>query len=382
MAQTRAVRWACTVVGPRIARLAIAVALSACSGPRVRAPLPPPGPPPTAPALLASIPVGEGLARLALAPDGRHLYAANDSLMVIDTAAEAIVQTHALKGVATRIAIAPDGSRVYLTRMLSDRLFVYDVARNQVTTPIRLYKPYFHGHIAAAPDNQTLYIADSQNGALGVVDLRAGRSRLLKPSVRPYDVSVSGDGRGVYTVGCTDHGCRPGYLQRLDVATRTFAEPLAITPHPRRVVLSPDGQRAYVVHFGPPSVSIIDLAGSRVTGTVLLPRTSKEAGTPEEAAISPDGATLYVTSQEAGKVTAIDTRTAAVRSQTSIVLAHGIAMAPDGSRLYVSTAGEVAQERVLEPPRKGSDRAREFGDASLEIKGTSSVMVIAPPAAR
>ncbi len=378
MAGTRALQWACTVVGPRIAPLVIAAVVSACAGPRVTAPLPPPGPPPAAPAVLASIPLGEGLALLAIAPDGRHVYAANSRLVVIDTATDAITRTHPLPGEITkRLAIAPDGSRIYFTTLMSDRLFVYDVAGDRVTAPIRLYQPYFHGRIAAAPD--TLYVADSLNGVLGVINLRSGQSRRLKPNVRPYDVAVSGDGRTLYTVGCADHGCRPGYLQRLDAAAGTFAEPFAVVPHPRRLVLSPDGQRAYVVHIGPPSVSVVDLAGARVAGTVLLPRTLKEAGTPEDAALSPDGATLYVTTQEAGKVTAIDTRTVAVRSQTSIVLAHGIAMAPDGSRLYVSTAGEVAQERELEPPRKGSDRGKEFGDRSLEIKGSSSVMVIAPP---
>ena len=265
--------------------------------------------------------------------------------------------------------------------LLAKKLTVYDTVHNKIATPIKLYEPYFHGRIVAAPDNRTLYIADSQNQALGVVDLTSGGHRLLKPSVWPYDVAVSRDGRTVYSAGCKQ-SCRPGYLQRFDVATQQFTQELPIAGHPHRLILSPDGQRAYVVHLGPPSVSSIDLAAWRVIATVPLPRTFTEAGTPDEAAISPDGATLYVTSQELGTVTAVDTATTALRSQMSVFLAHDIVLAPDGSRLYVSTAGAVAEQARIEPPRNGFDRGREFGDATNRISGTSSVMVIAPRAAQ
>ncbi|MGE0517921.1 MAG: YncE family protein [Candidatus Binatia bacterium] len=377
MVPTRAVwrgRWALPVAA---AGFATATLLTSCAGWRsVQPPPPVPGPTPVGPPALTSFSVGVGAPWLAVAPDGRRVYAVNGNLTIIDTAANAVLDARAVDAATTHIAIAPDGSRLYMTGLMSGMLTVYDTVRDELTTPVKLYEPYFHGRLAAAPDNRSLYVADTQRRALAIIDVTRGRSRLLTPSVAPYDVAVSRDGRTVYGAGCKK-SCAPGYIQRFDAATQEFGAELQIAANPFRIILSPDGQRAYVVHLGPPSVSVVDLGAWRVIATVPLPRTASELSTPNEAAISPDGATLYVTAQQAGKVIVIDTASAAVRAQLAVPLAYDVALAPDGSRLYVSTAGEVAKDLTAEEARKGLNRGREFGDMTAQISGSAHVLVLA-----
>src|SRR5262249_20172724 len=71
-------------------------------------------------ALRAPLPVGTVPTFLAVAPDGRHLYAAsNGALSVIDTAANSEVVRLNTNPNSTGIAMAPDGSEVYVANLFS-----------------------------------------------------------------------------------------------------------------------------------------------------------------------------------------------------------------------------------------------------------------------
>src|SRR5262245_13638563 len=70
-----------------------------------------PATPPSA-AVLATIPVGAAPTLLAVARDGKHVYAAsNGSLTVIDTASRSAVATLPINPNSTAIAVTPNGSR-------------------------------------------------------------------------------------------------------------------------------------------------------------------------------------------------------------------------------------------------------------------------------
>jgi YVTN family beta-propeller protein len=67
------------------------------------------------------------------------------------------------------------------------------------------------------------------------------------------------------------------------------------------VTLAPDGQRAYVAVLGPGNVSAINTQSNRISGTVNL----GPPGT-DPFAIAATPTAVYVVSQAAGTVTAID----------------------------------------------------------------------------
>jgi YVTN family beta-propeller protein len=132
-----------------------------------------------------------------------------------------------------------------------------------------------------------------------------------------------------------------GILALVDIATKGVVAcvPLSIND-PWDVKVTPDGRKAYVTDF-----SDEDGSGSGVIAVVDLVRrqqaTTISVGTNSEAfgiAIAPDGSRAYVTSNASGNapVYIIDTSTDSVAGTIPNVGSGGIpAITPDGSLLYV-----------------------------------------------
>jgi len=289
-------------------------------------------------ALLATIPVGTAPTFLAMAPDGRRLYAAsNGTLSVIDTAANSEVVRLNTNPNSTGIAIAPDGSQVYIANLFSITLSVVEIATNSLASSITLFAQRRRGgfgFMAVAPDGRTLYIANRANRAFGIIPLPGGGGRVLRPSVAPADIAISSDGGTVYSAGCKAI-CTPGFVNFFDTATQRFGDEIAVGGNPFRIVLSPDGSRAYVANLTGPSVSVVDLAGRRVTATFRVP------AQPTGLAVAPDGGTLYVASQTEGRLTALDADSGETRGQLAAPRARDVTVSPDGRHVYVSTADAV-----------------------------------------
>ncbi len=205
--------------------------------------------------------------------------------------------------------------------------------------------PGGYGSLAVAPDNDTVYVANRANQSFGIVNLGSGRSRVLNPTVWPIDIAVSADGQKVYGAGCKAI-CTPGYVQVFDVPTGRFTERIQVDGNPYRIVLSPDGARAYVANLTGPSVSFVDLGARRVTATVALPPQPTGLG------VSPDGSTLYVSSQTSGILSIVDVAGASVRAQLPVDQARDIAVSPDGSRVYVSSGETVLVVDASSPLKK------------------------------
>jgi len=316
--------------------LSLALLLAGCAA-RATPGLSPSGASPSS-ALVATIPVGTAPTFLAIAPDGRHLYAAsNATLSVIDTAANREVVRLNTNSNSTSIGIAPDGSRVYIANLFSITLTVVDTATNSLTSSITMFAQRRRGgfgFMALAPDGRTLYVANRSNRVFGIVPLPGGGGRALRPSVAPADVAISSDGGTAYTVGCKAI-CTPGFLNFFDTATQRFGDEIAVGGNPLRIVLSPDGSRAYVANLTGPSISVVDLAGRRVAATFPVP------AQPTGLAVAPDGRTLYVASQTEGQLTALDADSGATRGQLAAPRARDVSVSPDGRHVYVSTANAV-----------------------------------------
>jgi YVTN family beta-propeller protein len=323
-----------------------ALLLSLLAGCAALAPSPRPA---SHPVVLATMQVGNAPTLLAVAPDGRHVYAASgSSLSVVDTATNRIVTTIGINPHTTGVAVSPDGSRVYVANLFSIMLTVLDTATNTLAQPITMFLQRQRGgfgSMAVAPDGRTIYIANRDNRALGIIPVDGGGS-LVRPSVAPIAVAITRDGRTVYTAGCRPI-CTPGFVNSLDTATRRFGDALAVEGNPFRIVLSPDDRFAYVANRTGPSVSAVDLAAWRVERTYRVPVQ------PTGLAISPAGDTLYVASQTEGMLTVLDAATGATRGQLAVPRARDVAVSPDGRIVYVSTHHDflvVDAQALVETP--------------------------------
>lgn len=101
------------------------------------------------------------------------------------------------------------------------------------------------------------------------------------------------------------------------------------------IALSPDDRFVWVANPDNNSVSVVRVENDANQLVAEIP-VGKE---PQNVAISPNGATLYVTNTASGTVSVIDT---ASRSVVNTILAgtepYGIALTPNGRKLYVSNA--------------------------------------------
>src|SRR5262249_41377319 len=106
---------------------------------------------------------------------------------------------------------------------------------------------------------------------------------------------------------------------------------------PEQLAVSPDGARLYVANEDAAQVSVVDLA----TGTVVT--TVKIGDEPEGVTIRPDGKVVYVTSEEDGAVFAIDTATNKQVGRIPVgPRPRSMAFLPDGSRGYVTLENDGA----------------------------------------
>jgi YVTN family beta-propeller protein len=329
MMELRAARWS---AGGALALLM----LSACAQPAAPPPLPQGAP---SGAVVATVPVGAPPTLLAVAPDGRHVYAAsNGSLTVIDTSSNTAVARLSINPNSTGIAVAPNGSLVYVASLFSIGLSVLDTSTNTLAAPIQLFLQRQRGGfswMALSHDGSTAYIANRANRRLAIVALPSGRGRNVMPDVSPSDVALTPDGRTLYVSGCKPI-CVPGFVQVFDTATKRFTHEIAVGSSPFRVVMAPDGAHAYTANLSGATVSVIDVSANTTSATVSVPVQ------PTGLAVSPDNRTVWVASQTGGALTAIDAPTNQVRASLPIEQARDVVATPDGRRVYVSSGNSVA----------------------------------------
>ncbi len=208
-------------------------------------------------------PTGSSFYGVAVAPDGRTVYAAQGSMDTVGifrlSPAGTLTQTGALaeptgdpkkSNFPSGVALNAAGTRLYAANNLSDSLAVFDVPRHALLgrVPVGGYPLA----VAALPDSAKVYVACEQSGTVAVVNPR----------------------------------------------TLSHTSDIATGSHPDALCLSPDGKRLFVANSGSDTLSIIDTRTDTVLRTLLL-RPAKARGlpgvTPTALALAADGQTLAVT---------------------------------------------------------------------------------------
>ena len=132
---------------------------------------------------------------------------------------------------------------------------------------------------------------------------------------------------------------------------------------PASVLASKDGKTLYVAELDARQIAVVDPAAGKVVKTIAMP------AEPTGLALSPDGATLYVTCA-APKSTVCVVDLAGGKIAASIPAGHtatGLAVSPDGKRLYVCNRfnNDVS---VIDLAAKQGDRPRA-GDPRADRRG-------------
>jgi YVTN family beta-propeller protein len=196
-----------------------------------------------------------------------------------------------------------------------------------------------------SPDGRTLYVSD--NGVLwmtddgdggntiSIVDVRAmkrvgaidlGRFR------RPHGIAL--EPRTGRLLATTE---RPSGLVAIDPAGQKVVRDYDVQGEgPHMVFVGPDGDWAFVSNTDSSAVAAIHLESGKVK---LIPT----GGRPQGAALTPDGARLFVVNTGGDRITIIDPRSQAAVGSFSTGKGPGrLAITPDGKTLVYNLQGDLS----------------------------------------
>jgi DNA-binding beta-propeller fold protein YncE len=274
----------------------------------------------------ATVAVGQHPRGLTVTNDGqRVLVVADDTVTVVDATTTAVLG-HIRLGTSTAggVAVTPDGRRALVASL--DGITMVDLATNLVVGSVKA--PYL---------NRIVHVDRDGNGLLG-----SGYGDDAAPLVA-VDLSTGTGGRvgtregpGLPSVAVTPDGAR-AYLSRdasrrnpvrvLDLQTGAVAE-VPDTLDVSYVAMSPDGRRLYAL--GPSALMVVDTDTDTVVRTISRPSPSGDF------VVTPDSRHLAVIDivDDAVDVLNAGSGSAVARIQVGSTVS-GLAVAPDGNRLYV-----------------------------------------------
>ena len=232
--------------------------------------------------------------------------------------------------------------RIIQTNAAGDDTHLIDPATNQVVGVIHgIEIP--HG-VTAAPDGSRLYLSNESLHTLDVVDARTLAVTTRVPlSGRPNNVAMAKDGRKVY-VGIAQ---APGALDVIDTATLKNVKTVPVKGSIHNVYVTPDGKFAVAGSIPESTISIVDTATDTLARTITL-----SAGIrPMAFDTNPDGSTKHIFVQLSNfhGFAAVDFATGKEVARVEHppiegehphtdglqgAPAHGLAVSPDGTRLW------------------------------------------------
>lgn len=318
---------------------------------------------------------------MAVSLDGRLLFVVcqdSDELRVVELASGKVLKAVPVGRVPRGIALSPDGLRIYVSNSWSDSVSVIDTKTLEVVRTL----PTGFEPAGVVLDNKanTLYVANRLSNDVSLIDLKSGQEskRLLAGRGASY-LSLSADRKLVY---CTHIYPNAGAVRSqprseitvIDTASKTVVERkiLRNVAGVFHLASSNDGRLSVVAQLRPKNLiplahvehgwvfgDSLTLFGPDVAGMVQIPldELDRYFALPWGIAITPDKSKIFLTTAGAQSVTVIDVpnllKTARARPHpfvndlsasaeyvtARIPVGHnprGVALSGDGKWLYVA----------------------------------------------
>lgn len=258
---------------------------------------------------------------LAIDKDGKTLYVAESTasqVAIIDIASGKVSKNVSVSGEPTGIALAADGSTMYVTIAGPDTVVDFvKLPKGKVTDSVDV------GHTAVAPvlnpDGKLLYICNRFDNNVGIIDLAAKKQIATIPVSRePIAMTITPDGKFLFVAshlisGAADGEYAAALVSVVDTAARKVVADIKLpngSSSLRGICISPDSRHVYVTHtlsryqlpttqlergwMNTSALSIIDVAEKKLINTVLLDDVDLGAANPWGVACTADGKSICV----------------------------------------------------------------------------------------
>lgn len=305
--------------------------------------------------VVATIPVGDVPAGIAVNPSGTRTYVAHwytHNLLVIDTATKGVVANIDIPGNPNGVAVHPDGSRVYVTNFWGPALVVVDAAANTVIRSISLNVGVtvdYAMFVALNPSGSRAYVTQLFSDTVAVVDTATDTVLAHIPvPTAPTGIAVNPAGTKAFVASQSD------VISVIDLATNTVTAVIPVLPvgggekRPIMVAVNPAGTRAYVTNGIASTVSVVDTASNSIVATIPV------GGFLRGVAVTPSGSRVYVASSN-GFIVAIDPASNMVTGSIPAgsepaVIAIGPATLPGAPSLMAVTVSDGSASVAFAPP--------------------------------
>lgn len=215
------------------------------------------------------------------------------------------------------------------------RVFTVDVAGHRILRS-NIATDAAQG-VAATPDGRKVYVANTGQYDVLVVDPVSGVKRSVHVGPYPRDVAVSPDGRKAYAAvsgGDTGKG-GADTVAVIDTRTDRVVRKIRVGTAPRQVVFAAKGARAYVTYDT--GIAVVDARSDRVV------RRIRDTAGPQGVAVDPAGRTLYVTNPRAGTVSVFDAQSGRERGRIRAGdQPWGVEVTAGGTKVYVTQMNDNA----------------------------------------
>jgi len=281
----------------------------------------------------------------AATPPGMLAYVANadsGTLSVVDISTNTVqlvapiaARGQAELGIPMGLAITPNGGFAYVTYGTASNATVINTSTNLRTASIPVGLD--NAAVTVHPAGTFAYTIANGFGGIAVVDTMTSRTTaVVAPEIgESTTIAVTPDGSAIYVVSDDLGGLASITTSDYEIASFT---PLDLGLYDA-LAISPGGDAVYTGTLE--GITVVDPVTHQPSGQI-------EMSEPFAIVFAADGRTAYASLVDDGKVAVIDT--AALRVSALIPVAQnpgGLALPPDGTRLYVTDITSTAHEPGL-----------------------------------
>ncbi|MHB1544100.1 MAG: beta-propeller fold lactonase family protein [Gammaproteobacteria bacterium] len=296
---------------------------------------------------------GSGIAigAMAISPDGSTLYVINPdsgALLSLNLATGAVktVTNYGAAAKPTAVLAGSTGRHLYVTLSETSNLSIITLATNNVST-LSIPNGFDPLALALSPDGSRLYIANSGDNTIAVLDIETG-SFLNSITVTGFPESLSVSPNGATLAAALSAA---GVVDLIPLNQSTPATLITVGRSPATLTYSPDGTRLYVLDSEIPDLSVIDTANASVVATLNLSSPETFAGTFGGAGDIIAQSAAFDTGQGTvldGTLTATDDLNRTLSYAVATPPSHGqISLtASDGAFTYTPTAGFAGADHL------------------------------------
>ena len=328
--------------------------------------------------VIATIPVGTNPNGIAITPDNKFAYIANnnnignpgaDTVSVLDLSTNTVLTTisDASFNAPYTVTINPAGTKAYVTNSGGSTVTIIDIATNTVTGTIIgfdgpsglvinpantaiAYVNNYGGPILGSGNGYTLSVVNlNSNTIVSTITLGSPPP----PPIAPAALAITPNGAFLYSANYVDGNTGTGTVSVINTNSNTVISTIHGFSGPFNIVITPDGKYAYITNFGSnnfspvgTTVSVINLSTNQIQTTINV------GIQPAGIALTPNGLFAYVTNYNTlylgsnftdltpgvGTINVINIATNQVIPNVTVVGASpaNIAISPDGTRAYVT----------------------------------------------